>query len=264
MQSKLILLGFSAILATAVTGTSAQAESNWTDSIDISGDFRYRLELIDQEDREKRERSSLRARLSLKAQVNDTVTAGVRLASGGDDPVSTNQSFDGFATTKDFGLDRAYVTWKPASGHAVTAGKMAVPFYTPNKSSLVWDSDLNPEGLAYPFKSGGFWGAAGRFNLDECSSCSDSYLSGGQIGYAWKTGSGKISLGLGKYIYDLNTTETGIPDAFDINELLADYSTKLAGRPFVVYANYVNNSDFDDLDTGYEAGFKYGKANPQH
>ena len=264
MQIKQTLISLVTVAAISVTSVSATAaDTSWTDSIKVDGDFRYRFELIDQENSEKRERSRLRARINLKAEVNETVKVGVRLASGSDDPVSTNQSLDKFASTKDFGLDRAFVTWAPAKGHAITAGKMGVPFYKPNKSGLIWDGDLNPEGLSYTYKANGFWGTLARFNLDECSSCDDSYLNGAQAGYGWKLANGsKINAGLGFYSYDLNAVETGLPDVFSMTELLADYQTKVSGRPLTVYANYVKNSDVDDLDTGYEAGFKYGKAKP--
>ncbi|MBT8141254.1 MAG: putative porin [Gammaproteobacteria bacterium] len=260
-------------MAALVTAPATYAE-NWSDSIKVKGDFRYRMEKIDQEGREERDRSRLRARISLDAKVNDTVKVGVRLASGSDDPVSTNQSFDKFASTKDFGLDRAFVAWTPAKGSTIIAGKMANPFYLPNKSLLVFDGDLNPEGLAYKYSNAGFFANVGRFNLDECSSCDDSYMTGGQVGYGYKMGNGsKLTFGASLFSYDLNSDEVELPDAYSVTEIFADYSTKLVGRPFVVYADYAVNSDADkvtdqlaalgineDLDAGYEVGFKYGSA----
>ena len=110
MQFKQTLLSLVIITFVSSFGFSASAaDANWADSIKVSGDFRYRMENIDQEGSEDRDRSRLRARISLDATVNETVKVGVRLASGNDDPTSTNQSFDKFATTKDFGLDRAFV-----------------------------------------------------------------------------------------------------------------------------------------------------------
>ena len=247
---------------------------NWSDSIKVSGDFRYRLEKIAVEGNEDRDRSRLRARIKIDAKVNDTVSFGARLASGSDDPVSSNQSFDKFASTKDFGLDRAFVKWTPVEDVAITAGKMANPFYISGGSLLIYDGDLNPEGVAISYKNGNIFASAGRFNLDECSSCDDSYLTGAQIGYGYKfANDAKLNVGVGQYVYDLNSTEVDFVDAYSETELFADYSTSLAGRPFAVYANYIVNGDADkvkatltaagindDLDTGYEIGFKYGKA----
>ena len=247
------------------------ADTNWSDSIKVSGDFRYRLENVDQEGNEDRDRSRFRARISLDATVNDTVKVGVRLASGNDDPVSTNQSFDKFGSTKDLGIDRAFVAWTPAKGSTVIAGKMAVPFYKPNKSPLLWDGDLNPEGLAYQYKNNGFFASVARLSLDECSSCDDSYMNGVQAGYSYKmTNGSKLTFGLGQYAFDLNAAETGFADEYNETEFFADYSTNVYAKPLVVYANYVVNGDGealaaaagldDDLDTGYELGFKYGKV----
>ena len=94
------------------------------------------------------------------------------------------------------------------------------------------------------------------------------------MGYGFKfANDAKLKVGLGQFIYDLNSTEVGFIDAYSETEVFADYSTKYAGRPLSFYANYVVNGDADkvksalvaagindDLDTGYEAGFKYGKA----
>jgi len=272
MQFKQSIVSLIILSVTSTLGYSASAaDIDWSDSIKVSGDFRYRLENVDQEGREDRDRSRLRARINLGAKVNDSVKVGVRLASGSDDPVSTNQSFDKFGSTKDFGLDRAFVAWTPIDGSTIIAGKMSVPFYKPNKSPLLWDGDLNPEGIAYKYKNKGFFASIARLNLDECSSCDDSYMNGAQAGYTYKTGNGsKLTFGLGQYAFDLNTSETGFADEYNETEIFGDYATKLNNQPLVVYANYVVNGDGDklataaglndDLDTGYELGFKYGKV----
>jgi hypothetical protein len=46
-------------------------------------------------------------------------------------------------------IGQVYLGWKPESWFDVTVGKMPNPLYT---TSLVWDPDLNPEGLAERFK----------------------------------------------------------------------------------------------------------------
>jgi len=272
MQFKQIFVSLIILLTvSSISYSASAAESNWSDSIKLSGDVRYRFENTDQEGREDRDRSRLRARIKLDAQVNDTIKFGLRLASGGDNPTSTNQTLDGFASTKDFGLDRAFVAWTPADGSTVIAGKMPTPFYASKNSQILWDGDLNPEGLAYQYERNGFFATLGRFNLDECSSCDDSYLTGGQAGYTYKMASGnKLTIALGQFAFDLNAAETGIPDAYNETQLIADYSTKLAGRPLLVHASYVVNGDGaeiaqalglnDDLDSAVEVGFNYGKA----
>ena len=276
IKRRIVDLATTVAVSAAIFGAPAvMAEAgNWSDAVKVSGDFRYRMEKIAVEGRDDRDRSRLRARIKIDAKVNDTVSFGARLASGNDDPVSTNQSFDKFASTKEFGLDRAFVKWTPVEGVSLIAGKMANPFYISGGSLLIYDGDLNPEGVAVSYKNGNIFASAGRFNLDECSSCDDSYMSGGQVGYGFKFANGaKLNVGIGQYVYDLNSTEVDFFDAYSETELFADYSTKIAGRPFTVYTNYIVNGDADkvkdalvavgindDLDTGYEVGFKYGKA----
>ncbi len=271
-QTLLNLVIITAALSFGFSATTASAEdANWADSIKVSGDFRYRLETVDQEGNERRDRSRFRARINLDAKVNETVKVGVRLASGSEEPTSTNQSFDKFASTKDISIDRAFVAWTPAKGSRILAGKMGLPFYKPNGSQLLWDGDLNPEGIAYQYKNNGFFASVARFNLDECGSCDDSYMNGVQAGYSYKmANNSKVTFGLGQYAFDLNSAETGFADEYSETELFADYSTRLYDKPLVVYANYVVNGDGaalaaaaglnDDLDTGYELGFKYGKV----
>ena len=68
------------------------AGASWARGIKLKGDTRYRHELIDREGANQRNRQRLRVRLGLDAKVNDTVSAGLQLATGGDDPRSTNQT----------------------------------------------------------------------------------------------------------------------------------------------------------------------------
>ena len=56
------------------------------------GDVRYRYESFEIDQKDDRERNRLRARVALKATVSETVDVVVGLASGSDDPVSTNQT----------------------------------------------------------------------------------------------------------------------------------------------------------------------------
>ena len=65
---------------------------------------------------------------------------------------------------------------------SVTGGKMATPFFRPGNHHLIYDNDLNPEGLALRYRRRlvrelrGLW-------VEERSSANDSILLGGQFGY---------------------------------------------------------------------------------
>ncbi|HEY7839403.1 MAG TPA: putative porin [Terriglobales bacterium] len=95
-----------------------------------------------------RNRLRYRVRLNLTTQLDHDFSGGVSVASGDvNDPTSTNQTATGFYTRKPLELNKAYLQFQPHAFPAltVTGGKFAYPWHS---TQLVWDSDLNPEGLA--------------------------------------------------------------------------------------------------------------------
>ncbi len=61
--------------------------------------------------------------------------------------MSTNATFDNAFSTKDFGLDRAYLLWTPQQETtSILLGKMPVPFI--KMKEIIFDNDLSPEGAA--------------------------------------------------------------------------------------------------------------------
>jgi hypothetical protein len=103
-----------------------------------------------------RHRGLIRARLGLYADVNDQIDAVLRLATGNmDNPVSTNDTLGDYLNKDDFLLDLAYIQWQPIANASSTdlafgAGRLPNPFYT---TSLVWDPDVNPEGVTARFQT---------------------------------------------------------------------------------------------------------------
>jgi len=81
--------------------------SDWTDKIRWQGDFRYRFESFDIEGKPDRNRNRVRARAALIADITPTMEVGLGLASGGDDPVSSNQTLGGGGSTKELRMDLA-------------------------------------------------------------------------------------------------------------------------------------------------------------
>ena len=81
------------------------AAGSWTDTIKLKGDFRYRYESIDVENVDTRERNRVRARAELVATLPSSVDVGIGVASGGDDPVSSNQTLGGGGSSKELKLD---------------------------------------------------------------------------------------------------------------------------------------------------------------
>ena len=66
----------------------------------------------EREGSDHRNRFRFRLRAGATAEITDDWKATFQLASGGDDPVSTNQTMDGAFSTKGIQLDIAEISWK--------------------------------------------------------------------------------------------------------------------------------------------------------
>ncbi len=267
----------SLLLAFAFAAAPAAAQGSWTDRLTFKGDIRIRHETIDEDGEVDRSRMRFRTRLGLSAVVTEDVKVVLQLATGGDNPVSTNQSLDGGFSRKDIGVDLAYVDWKINDNLKFYGGKMKNPLYKAGSVPLVWDSDLNPEGLALTFTSGGFFGTAGGFSVEERSSADDSLLYVLQAGYKFAVGEGaSLTAGAGYFAYT-NTVGNepfydGSPsgNTVDINgdyvydyentEVFAQFDTRVGDWPLRIYAHLVQNNEVSEQDAGYAFGAKVGSA----
>ncbi len=289
------LLAFAAGMVRAAD----EGPATWPDKIKLKGDVRYRHEYIDDDSKDvDRHRQRIRARIGAYADVNNEVKAGIRLTSGGVDPVSGNQTLDDAFSSKGIQLDLAYFNWEPEAlgGIELTGGKMKKPWITMHE--LIWDGDLNPEGLAVNYElegemaellvhGGGFW-------INEISdSNNDIMLYSGQAAVKLKPTENVSVLVGGSYFYYDNIDEgtTAVVDNLDTfgNEPIEilegapvdpanpevveiqfangfkNYEGFLqvkfdAGVPVKVFADYVVNDDAADQDTGYQFGVSVGKA----
>jgi hypothetical protein len=89
---------------------------------------------------------SLRARLSMTADVVKGVTTTVRLATGSDgSPVSTTQLLGGGLTKNDIWLDQAYITLTPVEWASLQFGRFPNPFM---HTDMLYDDNLNFDGAA--------------------------------------------------------------------------------------------------------------------
>jgi Putative porin len=257
---------------------TAKHASSWADKVKWNGDFRYRFENIDNDRTdEDRNRNRLRARIGMTAQVTDDIKAGVALASGSDDPVSSNQTLGGGGSSKGINLDMAYIDWSFAEDLHLVAGKTKNPYYKVGKNGLVWDGDYRPEGAHASFDNGTIWATAGYhfLNSDNKGGSKDvEEMMGLQVGYKGaladnmnvKVGAsyfyipveGSASFVDGEFF---GNSEVGGVHEFDyeIVELFAELNTKIAGIKTTFFADYVTNSDADE-DTGFSLGVKIGKA----
>ena len=270
------------------------AGASWARGIKLKGDTRYRHELIDREGANQRNRQRLRVRLGLDAKVNDTVSAGLQLATGGDDPRSTNQTLGdgGPNVRREFRLDQAYVAWKPAalSGTSVVLGKMPQPWFRPGMS-MMYDGDINPEGGAIRWTGRTLFVNAWGLYLRENSAVADSATFGAQAGGRFTLGpvsSLTAAASYSKYsnvgsfvpapIYNngangnttTGATTTGnlqLASDFGTWQLGVQFDTKIGALPFMAFADYLQNADAvrnaalgRKLDTAWSVGLMLGKA----
>lgn len=264
---------------------------SWLENVKFYGDFRYRYESIRWDDdagnNYDRSRNRIRARIGMKTKINDEFAFDLRLATGSSDPVSTNQTL-GDSSSKAFGsreiwLDRAYATYTPAAidGLTVLAGKFGTPFYRAGDNQLIWDDDLNPEGVAvqYTTKLSDSVRAFGNFGymiVEENKNGNYGLeLFGVQGGLEHTFADSTLTYGVGYYDYDNTKGHTALGNGFEGNsntggvydfnyklmEAFGDYSTQVGELPVSVYGDYVaNTASGVKQDTGWLVGTTLGKA----
>jgi hypothetical protein len=124
------------------------AKTKQIGNFNFSGDVRVRYEGFFQEGAIDRNRERFRLRFNVTGKLSDEFSGGFSLATGTlDDPVSTNQTMTTFLNRKNFGVDKAYITYKPSRAKflKLEAGKFAYPWY---RTALTFDNDVNPEGFS--------------------------------------------------------------------------------------------------------------------
>lgn len=142
-------------MVTVIAGGSGVRAQSWTEQVTVKGDLRYRYEVIDDETRsDTRQRDRIRLRLGVEGKANDRIRVISQVATGSEDAKtskeeaqSSNQTLGETFGGKDIFVDLAYVDWALRPDQLkVMGGKMRNPFVC--VGDLIWDSDVNPEGLA--------------------------------------------------------------------------------------------------------------------
>jgi len=266
------------ISSAPVVSVKAAAQPNAIEGIKIKGDFRFRQESFDIEGRDDRHRSRLRSRVALVAPINEDVSVGFGLASGSSDPTSANQTLGSVSSSKQINLDLAYVNWNvPNSDTSIQAGKFKNPLKRVGGNGLLWDGDVRPEGVAVSYQKGSLFATGLGSWIDENSSESDLILLGGQVGTTFKLAN-DVSVLFGLGYYNITASE-GADSLFGVaandNRLdangaylngfkniegFAEIGIPTELGKVTLFADYVQNLDADDFDTGYSLGAKL-KAN---
>ena len=172
---------------------------------------------------------------------------------------------------------------------------MPLPFYRAGNNQLIWDDDVNPEGIAAKYviplsrtdnlyiNGGGFWlkadaGAAGGAAIWGLQSYlkhdfeNKDYLLGGLSFYATSNLKGKEGLykssGTGSSTFGNTMSGLGTTASpykyemnYDVLEGFAEYGFKVADLPISVYGSYVKNtSATTSEDSGWLIGTTFNKA----
>jgi Putative porin len=167
-------------------------------------------------------RMRVRARFGFDATVGDTVTVGMRLATGGvgtaSNPGSENQTLGNYETRSTVGFDRAYIAYHPESWLTLSGGRVGNPFFRP--TTLIWANDVSLEGVAANFNPqlGPHWGlftTAGAFPILQndptpTSSAKSKWLYAYQTGFDWRIAQ-EATWRLAAALYDYRNIE-GIPN----------------------------------------------------
>lgn len=209
---------------------------------------------------EDQERWRVRARLGLTAQVADTVSAGVRLATGNtNDRVSTNQTLGQNFNKYSFVVDRAFIRYTPVEWLTVSGGRIANPWLS---TDLIWDEDLNFEGVAAtlrpsldagrvkPFVTAGWF----PLRIDSPNEHGSRSMSAVQLGVDWEVRRDlRLKFGAAQYRFD--NVEGREDSRFDelTGERLPGYGQYEYGSGFRAKGNtlfttnnlYETPSDFD-------------------
>ena len=258
------------------------AAVSWAERMRWSGDFRYRYENIAAEGKDDRNRNRIRARAYLSADVSDTMVVGLGLATGGEDPVSTNQTLGGGGSSKPLSVDLAYFEWSGLKNTKVVGGKFKQQQHSAGDFSLLWDSDWRPEGTSIKYDNGMFYGTAlGTWIESDSNKSQQEFSFGVQAGFNLPLGDSMgLNIGGGYYQFGSAGKQSFFGDgdffgnSFDpvTNTYLYDYhevegyaelSFDLLDRPTMIFADYVQNLEADENDTGYAFGINYNEAKKQ-
>ncbi len=275
----------------------------------ISGDVRARFESRTGElpsgDHQERDRFRYRFRTSLTGKLVNDWSFGTRIeTSNGSRSSNVTMGDDSAANTAPFhkasdGLyvGQIYLTYAPSPMFSITAGRMPNPL---NTTLMVWDGDINPEGLAEQFKyrsgQNEFSAVLGQF-VYSAANTQNSLGSGANVKdmglLAWQAGYKRYVEGTSTFFlvtptlytyvrssqnaaafrdnFTATTNQTAVNN-LTVVEVPFEFDWLLGGTPVRAYADVAINLDaterarkfgnpeLDSENKAYTVGFQYGKA----
>ncbi len=303
-QTKNALLNYLRKIENEAAQTRGQ-ESTWDKilkKLSFKTTFRLRHESNFELDNQKdRHRQRIKFCFSTYYNLNDELTFGARLTSGDpDDPNSPHVTLGDLSDSFELSLDRAFVKYQPQqiSGLEIVAGKFGHPFYrNPVYGELVWDADVQPEGVTATYKVQGLELdllknlviTAGEYILIEQSQASEALLTVAQIQskHAFSTDC-HLNVGIGYYLYSDTTPNNStkvlgdnqgnatrdrdndgnaddLRAKFGIFNPIIALNTQACEIPLTLSAEYILNTlKAGSKNQGWAFGFKIGKIQALH
>jgi len=264
----------------------------WIQNLSFKGDLRLRLQ-SDQKPNTNtpaRNRARIRFRLGAETRMEDNLKAGfgfatlsLKASSEGNvvdgDPRSTNFTLGDSLSKMPIAVDYAYVEYDPADFIKVLGGKFKNPIW--NATDLLWDSDLNPDGLALvmklkPSENISLFFTPEVMIIDEISSSEkDPLMYAFQPGLDIKWQSFSFKSAVAYYIFSgvkgnkldhSAGTNTGATTALSNNYTSVNPSVSISKSelPLIktvsVFGDYVINTDSSTNNTGYSIGLQIGNS----
>ena len=269
----------------------------WAAKTQLKGDVRFRQETVKIDGTpnnggKDKDRQRIRARLGAYTEINSQVDTGIRIATGNsEDARSTNQDLDSYFNKKSLWLDLGYIDYHPdqIKNLHVIGGKMLQPWVS--MGDVIWDSDVNPEGLAVTYKyplgtSAELFGSLGNYTLKDnvngegVQFRNDLRMTAGQLGSRFSlTDNLKVTLGGSVYAFqndqDSRCPTAGSTQCLTPAETIANTAAGNASEyrlyegfsqvdigglavPLSFYGQYVKNNEATqkDQDTAWLLGAK--------
>ena len=247
----------------------------WAGKIKVKGDLRIRNEnRSTSNDISTKGRTRYRARIGVYADVTDNVKAGIRISSGKNNTAtSTNETTEDYFQKDDVGIDLAYINWTALEGLELIGGKFKQPWQQVS-GGMVWDGDLNPEGVAarYTTKLGSakMIASAGYLTLDDngSSSSEDESINFAQLAAKFNVAGAKSMLGVSVYDFSegdnnpldldaLSKAKGNDSTEYQLTEVFAQTELKL-GLPIKLYGHYVVNNDANGVNKNEDTAWLLG------
>jgi len=246
------------------------------DKMHVHGDLRLRHQEVHRDDKDNTYEQRYRMRLGLTYNINDYLSFEGQVASGKDNPTSTNVNMADGIHLDYFKIDILDLKWNMSNVDWLRVGKSKHYFYRPMKTQLIWDNDLRPEGVSYGHKDDVYqfttaiW-KVHRINDEQPEG--NIYMYVGQYVYTQHYADCIVHLGGGIYHYvgvqgsstpyekgPLGNSYDGVYEHdYSIAEGLMEVTFPVFSRPLQLGVTVAYNMAIADHNRAYDLSTQYGK-----